>query len=246
MGFLVTGSYVPCPTVTCGGRAGRSTTIIGASLPSRVARRPSDGRNVLNRPVLMSPTFSVDSCRQSAPAWCAAQKAWLRKFDESPRPTWYIEPGVASPSKLGALMLGIAGAAAGGTQEATFTGWTPTRVPKLAPWSTVTLEPAASDRSSSASAGAPKPPSIAPRPTRPSTPRKRGTHLPPAPGSMQMLFVQTAWVLLPSVDFGQSAAVMHAWQVWSPMIVWIWSCRSGLICWRTKFFTGSQSAASQA
>src|SRR5260221_8713757 len=88
MGFFVVGSYVPCPTLKVGGFFGFTTRRIGASFPSRVASFPSEGRNVLNRPVLSRATESLLSERQSAPDWCAWYIARLRNGEETPTPTW--------------------------------------------------------------------------------------------------------------------------------------------------------------
>src|SRR6185295_6610646 len=116
---VISGFMPPGPIFTSGGFAGRKTTIIGASLPSRVASLPSDGRKVLNRPVLMSPTVADESCRQSTPPWCAWWKARFRNGELTPSAMWYagfvIEIGGASARKFGAGSIASGGGADGGT-----------------------------------------------------------------------------------------------------------------------------------
>ena len=77
----------------------------------------------------------------------------------------------------------------------------------------------------------------------PSTPRKRGTHLPADSHSLSAL--QVDWVLLASVERGQSAVVMHAWQVCLAMAAVICVCSGAEMSPRIRFFTGSQSASPQ-
>src|SRR3954468_7451058 len=98
--MVMSGEVPPAPTFAGGAFWGRSTTITGASLPSRVASLPSDGRNVLNSPVVKRPVVLLLSCRHSAPPCSAWLSARLMNGDETPSAMWYgglvIETGGAS------------------------------------------------------------------------------------------------------------------------------------------------------
>ncbi len=156
---------------------------------------------------------------------------------EMPRPTWYEGLcGVTSnsPSKSGALIVGITGAGSGATQLAVFTAAMPARVPMLMPVSTETELPAATERSTSLPTGVPKLPSTVPRSSRPSTPRKRGAQCVESAVSMQVLEPESQ--LEPDMQAGMPAPP-HASHDCAATCDITTFCSSGPTSWRTKSST---------